>query len=59
MAHELESMFYYGETPWHGLGKKVDKALTAEEAIKIAGLDWQVETVPIYHQWQNNAGSPE
>jgi len=53
MSHEVETMFYYGATPWHGLGKKVAKALTAEEAIKIAGLDWEVETVPVYHPWQN------
>lgn len=48
MAHEVESMFYAGETPWHGLGKKVAGLQTAEEAIAAAGLDWEVDLVPIY-----------
>ena len=25
MSHEVETMFYYKEVPWHGLGTKVDK----------------------------------
>jgi len=47
MAHEMETMFYVRETPWHGLGTKVDKALSSEEAIKVAGLDWDVVKSPI------------
>jgi len=48
MSHEVESMVYYGEVPWHGLGVPVDHALTAEEAITLSGLDWEVELHPIY-----------
>lgn len=48
MPAEVETMFYYGETPWHKQGTRVDHALTAEEAIAAAQLDWQVNTVPIY-----------
>ena len=47
MSHNIESMFYAGVTPWHKLGVKVDEALTSEQAIKIAGLDWKVEPQPI------------
>jgi phage/plasmid-like protein (TIGR03299 family) len=43
MAHELENMMYVGQTPWHGLGKKVDQAPSIEEAIILAGLDWKVK----------------
>jgi phage/plasmid-like protein (TIGR03299 family) len=48
MSHELESMMFAGATPWHGLGKKVSGLQTAEEAIAAAGLDWEVEVIPIF-----------
>jgi phage/plasmid-like protein (TIGR03299 family) len=48
MAAEVESMFYFGDVPWHGLGIKVEKALTSEDAIKMSGLDWTVHPVPLY-----------
>lgn len=48
MAHDLESMFYTKEVPWHGLGTYVgDEPVLSEEAIKLAGLDWRVEKVPV------------
>lgn len=48
MAANVETMFYYGETPWHRLGVKIDKAPTSDDAIKIAKLDWDVIPLPIY-----------
>ena len=44
----VASMMYAGETPWHGLGTRVEKEVTAEAAIKLAGLDWECEKHPIY-----------
>lgn len=48
MAHNVESMFYFGETPWHNLGVSVSSTLSSEEAIRVAHLDWDVVPMPIY-----------
>lgn len=47
MAHEVETMFAVGSTPWHGLGTVVQQAPSIEEGLKLAGLDWQVDMVPL------------
>lgn len=47
--HEVESMFFAGrEKPWHQLGRSVENAPTSEDAIRYAGLDWDVIQEPIY-----------
>lgn len=47
MPADVESLFYVGTTPWHGLGKPMPNEVTSEEAIVLAGLDWEVEVAPI------------
>lgn len=55
MAHNLNynnghhSFVSRKELPWHGLGKVVD-VLTSEEAIKLGGLDFEVEKRPLWVQ---------
>jgi len=48
MAHLVESMFSVREVPWHGLGKVVEEAPYSKEAIKLAGLDWEVNQEPVF-----------
>lgn len=47
MAHEVETMAYANEVPWHGLGAQVSDDLTPDEFLTAAGLDWEVEQVPL------------
>jgi phage/plasmid-like protein (TIGR03299 family) len=42
MAHEIESMMFRGETPWHSLGAKIEHNMTFDEAMSAAGLNWTV-----------------
>ena len=56
MAHEVVRMFSAIKTPWHiaaGLTTEQEvaitaEALTAQDAIVTAGMDWEVQTVPLY-----------
>ena len=52
MAHNLNEIdgkvaFFGTKTAWHGLGQIVTEAQTSEEAIKLAGLDYEVVKAPI------------
>ena len=49
MAHEVETMAYFGQLPWHGLGTALEEAdlYDWQAASKKAGLDWSVDLVPL------------
>lgn len=49
MAHEIETMAYSGETPWHGLGAELvgDDLHDWRKTCEKAGLAWGVELVPL------------
>ena len=46
----VESMFSVREKPWHGLGIIVQEAPTSEDALHLAGLDWDVVQYPVFVQ---------
>lgn len=48
MAHAILSMAYRGETPWHGLGQKIEGIPTVDEMLVAAGLDWNVVKRPLF-----------
>ncbi|MDN4028934.1 DUF932 domain-containing protein [Chryseobacterium gambrini] len=56
MAHNINfnnrtgkySFFSVKEKAWHGLGQVVEQYPTSAEAIKHAGLDYEVEKTPLY-----------
>jgi phage/plasmid-like protein (TIGR03299 family) len=49
MPHEVETMAHFGTTPWHGLGTTLadDDLYDWPSACRKAGLDWEVESVPL------------
>ncbi len=48
MAANVQSMFSVREKPWHGLGTIVMEAPASAEALKLAGLHWNVVQEPVY-----------
>lgn len=48
MASCVETMFSVREMPWHKQGIIIEDAPTSADAIRLAGLDWTVEPVPVY-----------
>ena len=54
MSALVESIFYTSNdenqrfVPWHGIGTPVEDAPTSNDAIKLAGLDWEVDSRPIF-----------
>lgn len=47
MSHEVETMAYTNEVPWHGLGTRVDEAPSVPDMLKLAQLDWKVNKQPM------------
>lgn len=48
MSHNINSMMYVGERPWHGLGTELKDAATSAQAIDAANLAWEVESRSVF-----------
>jgi len=48
MSHEVETMAWTNEVPWHGLGFRVADTLNTKQMLKAAKLDWKVERKPMF-----------
>lgn len=56
MAHLLEQMAYVGETPWHGLGNKLDAHQPIDVWAKQSGMDWQIREAPVRYMTESAEG---
>lgn len=60
MSHQVETMAWSGDKPWHGLGVEVNSNLTPEEMLIAAQLDWSVSKRPSYTldtpEWSEGSG---
>jgi phage/plasmid-like protein (TIGR03299 family) len=65
MAHEIDlttgraAMAYAGETPWHGLGERIDARASIEEWQRAAGMDWTIKDAPILFAPEGGDGPVE
>jgi len=48
MSANVETMMYVREKPWHGLGTRVEEAPTSADAMRLAGLNWEVNPLPVF-----------
>lgn len=54
MAHNIATiggrvaMAYQGETPWHGLGTRIQAGTSVAEALEVAALNWSVDLRKIF-----------
>jgi len=49
MAHNIDTMAYVGQVPWHGLGNNLgERDVKGKEMLLAAGLDWEVKLGAIY-----------
>ncbi len=58
MAALVESMAYAmsGGVPWHGKGVPVSDDMTPVQILEKAGLNWNVEKVPLYGEFHSKSG---
>ena len=54
MAHQVETMAYAGEVPWHGLGEKVSNDLAPIQMMDKAGLNWKVRELESFVEFDGN-----
>ncbi|MDV7646345.1 DUF932 domain-containing protein [Acinetobacter baumannii] len=56
MAHQIETMAFVGDTPWHGLGNQLTQNQPIEVWAKQAGMNWRIESSNVSYMAQNERG---
>ncbi|WHA53412.1 DUF932 domain-containing protein [Acinetobacter pittii] len=56
MAHQVETMAFVGQTPWHGLGNQLSQNQPIEIWAKQAGMDWRIESSNVSYMAKNERG---
>ena len=57
MAHEVESLGFVGERPWHGIGIEMPTHPDVVTAFQMAGLTWTTHLEPLYRKYEKDLGS--
>ncbi|MDO7243197.1 DUF932 domain-containing protein [Acinetobacter pittii] len=56
MAHQVETMAFVGQTPWHGLGNQLPQNQPIEVWAQQAGMDWRIESSNVNYMAKNERG---
>ncbi|MDC4798969.1 DUF932 domain-containing protein [Acinetobacter baumannii] len=56
MAHQIETMAFVGQTPWHGLGNQLPQNQPIEVWAQQAGMDWRIESSNVSYMAKNERG---
>jgi len=56
MTHQVETMAFVGQTPWHGLGNQLPQNQPIEVWAQQAGMDWRIESSNVSYMAKNERG---
>lgn len=56
MAHQIETMAFVGQTPWHNLGNQLPQNQPIEIWAQQAGMDWRIESSNVSYMAKNERG---
>ena len=56
MAHEVQTMAYVGDTPWHGLGHRLSPKQPIAVWQRQAGMDWSIRETDVLFSISGNEG---
>ncbi len=56
MAHEVQSMAYVGDIPWHGLGHRLSPKQPIAVWQRQAGMDWSIRETDVLFSISGNEG---
>lgn len=56
MAHEVQTMAYVGQEPWHGLGSRLVPKQPIEVWQRQAGMDWTIKETPVLFNVSEDGG---
>lgn len=56
MAHQVETMAFVGQTPWHGLVNQLTRNQPLEVWAQQAGMDWRIESSNVSYMTKNERG---
>ncbi|MFL0036112.1 DUF932 domain-containing protein [Acinetobacter baumannii] len=56
MAHQIETIAFVGQTPWHRLGSQLPPNQPIEIWAQQAGMDWRIESSNVSYMAKNDRG---